>query len=98
MTKQLMPTTEYTEVCDWCEKKMDIYDAHDGKFHEPLKASIVSGYISHPTNNKHVNKFYFFWNRHEERKPEVRYDFHSRCFDEMVKTALKVKESGGGTP
>jgi hypothetical protein len=90
MSKQTLPTTEYIDVCDWCNKRMDKYDVLDGKYHEPNKASIVSGYISHPTNEKHVNKFYFIWNRREERKLDVRYDFHTRCFDDMVKKALKV--------
>lgn len=91
MSRQEVETTEITDVCDWCDERMDLYDADDGQAHEPIKASIVSGYISHPTNDKRVNKFYFIWNRREERKPEVRYDFHSRCFDDMVKKALRYK-------
>lgn len=81
--------------CDWCDKPMDIYDATDGTHHEPIKASIVSGYISAPTSDKRVNKFYFLWNRREERKESVRYDFHSRCFDIMVKKALTTKKDLG---
>ena len=93
MSMQEVATTEITDVCDWCNNRMDLYDVEDGQYHPPIKASIVSGYISHPTNDKKVNKFYFMWDRHEEGKPEVRYDFHSRCFDDMVKKALKSKEA-----
>jgi hypothetical protein len=89
MSSRTLDIPTSVEVCDWCEEPMDKYDVEDGMFHEPNKASIVSGYISHPTHDKRVNKFYFLWNRREERKPAVRYDFHSRCFDDMVQKALK---------
>lgn len=91
MSNRTLDIPTQVEVCDWCEEPMDKYDIHDGKFHEPNKASIVSGYISRPTSEKTVNKFYFLWNRREERKPNVQYDFHTRCFDEMVRKALKDK-------
>lgn len=84
-----IPTS--VDVCDWCNDPLDKYDIKDGRYHEPLTASIVKGYISHPTSDKRVNKFYFLWNRREERKPNVQYDFHSRCFDILVKTALATK-------
>lgn len=92
MTNRTLEIPTSVDCCDWCDKPMDIYDLHDGMYHEPIKASIVSGYISHPTSDKRVNKLYFLWNQHEERKPSVRYDFHSRCFDIMVKTALANKK------
>lgn len=91
MGNRVMPVPTDVEVCDWCDEPMDKYDEQDRSYHEPKKASIVSGYISHPTSDKHVNKFYFFWNRREERKPNVQYDFHSRCFDDMVQYAFKKK-------
>lgn len=91
MSEKMLPVQTSVEVCDWCNEPMDKYDIEDGTYHEPLKASIVSGYISHPTSDKRVNKFYFFWNRREERKPSVRYDFHTRCFDILVKRALASK-------
>ncbi len=72
-------------MCDLCQEPLDKYDIKDGKRHEPLTASIVNGYISHKTSNPMVNKFNFHWNRREECKPNVEYDFHSRCFDRMIK-------------
>ena len=92
MSNRELLTPVLTDICDWCEDPMDKYDEKDGMFHDPKTASIVSGYISHPTNDKRVNKFYFLWNRREERKREVRYDFHSRCFDDMVKVAFKQRD------
>lgn len=91
MSRKTLPVPSIVEVCDWCDEPMDKYDIKDGMFHEPNKASIVSGYISRTTNDKTVNKFYFLWKRREERKPDIQYDFHSRCFDDMVKKALKLK-------
>lgn len=78
------------DACDWCQEPMDKYDIHDGTFHHPNKAHIVSGYISHPVNGRWVNQFRFLWRR--DGKREVTYDFHTRCFDEMVKEALANKK------
>jgi hypothetical protein len=91
MSFKTMQIPTEVKVCDWCKESLDKYDIHDGKYHKPLTASIVNGYISHPTSDKRVNKFYFFWQRREERKPDVRYDFHTRCFDIMVKKAMALK-------